>query len=259
MKRILSKAIYPLVAGVCLRMVMVLKFPAGAGDTVIYEQLATNWLKHGKYAMDIGGQAVPVDLRMPGYSAFLAVVYALTGHTGESARLAVMLAQVIVDMLGCVVIAALAVLLATLCSRQANCGRTFLAGVVAGGFVPVHGELCGGATDGGVGDVSDGSGAVDFGDVGGRGARRGAGVAARRMDDRERVLAMDGAGRIRSRVGHIVSAGGAAAAGDQPGAAGNVDVVARRDEEIREDGSADGVCLCDTADAVDGEECRQPA
>jgi len=129
MKRILSKAIYPLLAGVCLRMVMALKFPAGAGDTVIYEQLATNWVKHGKYAMDIGGQAVPVDLRMPGYPAFLAIIYVLTGRSGEDARLAVMLAQVVVDLLGCLLIGALAAVLVSLYSRQANRGRAFLAGL----------------------------------------------------------------------------------------------------------------------------------
>ncbi len=129
MKRILYKAIYPLLAGVCLRMAMALKFPAGAGDTVIYEQLATKWVKHGKYAMDIGGQAVPVDLRMPGYPAFLAIVYTLTGRSGEDARLAVMLAQVVVDLMSCLVIGALAAVLVSLYSRQANRGRAFLAGL----------------------------------------------------------------------------------------------------------------------------------
>jgi len=136
MKRILSKAIFPLLAGVCLRIVLVLKFPAGSGDTVIYEQLATNWLKHGKYAMDIAGQPVPVDLRMPGYPAFLALIYALTGHTGESARLEVMLAQVVVDLAGCVVIAALAGLLVSLYSPQANRGRAFLAGLWLAALCP---------------------------------------------------------------------------------------------------------------------------
>ena len=110
-------------------MLFVLKFPAGSGDTVIYEQLATNWLKHGKYAMDIAGQPVPVDLRMPGYPAFLALIYALTGRTGESARWSVMLTQVLVDLACCVVIAALAALLASLCSRQANRQRAFLVGL----------------------------------------------------------------------------------------------------------------------------------
>jgi hypothetical protein len=136
MKRIFSSPVFPLLAGACLRMLFVLKFPAGSGDTVIYEQLAANWLKHAKYAMDIAGQAVPVDLRMPGYPAFLALVYALTGRTGESARLPVMLAQVLVDLACCVVIAALAGLLVSLCSRQANRQRAFLASLWLAALCP---------------------------------------------------------------------------------------------------------------------------
>src|SRR5208283_3836110 len=136
MKRILSKAIYPLLAGVCLRIVLVLKFPAGSSDTVIYEQLATNWLKHGKYAMDIAGQPVPVDLRMPGYPAFLALISALTGRTGVSARPAVMFAQVLMDLACCVAIAALGALLVALCSRQAHLRRAFLAGLWLAALCP---------------------------------------------------------------------------------------------------------------------------
>ena len=136
MKRVFSSPIFPLLAGACLRMLFVLKFPAGSGDTVIYEQLATNWLKHGKFAMDIAGQQVPVDLRMPGYPAFLALVYALTGRIGESARLPLMLAQVLVDLACCVVIAALAALLVSLCSRQANRRRAFLVGLWLAALCP---------------------------------------------------------------------------------------------------------------------------
>src|SRR4029077_15373837 len=87
-------------------------FPANSGDMVLYEQIATNWLKHHVYAMDVAGAITPVDLRMPGYPAFLAVVYAMTGRTGADARLWVMLAQIAVDLLGCLVIARLASLLA---------------------------------------------------------------------------------------------------------------------------------------------------
>ncbi|HKM81007.1 MAG TPA: hypothetical protein VJY15_08615 [Candidatus Acidoferrum sp.] len=136
MKRIFSSPIFPLLAGACLRMLFVLKFPADSGDSVIYEQLATNWLKHGKYAMDIAGQPVPVDLRMPGYPAFLALVYALTDRTGESARLAVMLAQVLVDLACCVVAAVLAALLVSLCSRQANRKQAFLVGLWLAALCP---------------------------------------------------------------------------------------------------------------------------
>jgi hypothetical protein len=111
MKRILSHPLAALIAGSGLRLYFVLKFPATSGDTVLYEQIAANWLKHHVYAMDVGGAITPVNLRMPGYPAFLAIVYALTGRTGGDARLWVMLAQIGVDLLSCLVIARLAALL----------------------------------------------------------------------------------------------------------------------------------------------------
>jgi hypothetical protein len=129
MRRILSNPIVALSAGACLRLFFVLKFPAGSGDTVIYEQLATNWLKYGKYAMDIGGQPVPVDLRMPGYPAFLALLYAITGRTGENARLFLMLAQVFVDLATCILIGMLAAVLILWCNDQVKPRRAFVAGL----------------------------------------------------------------------------------------------------------------------------------
>ena len=125
MKRFFSNPVPPLVLGACLRLFFIFKYPTTGGDTVLYEQFATNWLKLGKFAMDINGQATPVDLRMPGYPAFLAVIYALTGRMGESARLAVMLAQVVVDLATCLVIAALAAMLARLCGAQSKERRVF--------------------------------------------------------------------------------------------------------------------------------------
>src|SRR5437660_4868296 len=112
MKRVFSNPLVALIAGLCLRLYFVLKFPANSSDTVLYEQIATNWLKHHVYAMTVSGAITPVDLRMPGYAAFLAMLYALTGRTGEDARLWVMLVQVGVDLLSCLVIARLAALLA---------------------------------------------------------------------------------------------------------------------------------------------------
>src|SRR6266436_6465654 len=112
MKRVFSNPLVALIAGLCLRLYFVLKFPASSGDTVLYEQIATNWLKHHVYAMDVGGVVTPVDLRMPGYPAFLAMIYALTGRTGADARLWAMLGQIAVDLLACLVIARLAALLA---------------------------------------------------------------------------------------------------------------------------------------------------
>ena len=125
MKRFFSAPILPLVAAAALRLLFVLRYPATGGDTVLYEQFATNWLKLGKFAMNIAGEPTPVDLRMPGYPAFLALVYAVTRRTAEAARLPVMLAQVLVDLATCVLIAALAASLARLC-RESDPRRTFL-------------------------------------------------------------------------------------------------------------------------------------
>jgi len=111
MKRIFSSSFAALLAGLCLRLLFVLKFPANSSDTVLYEQMATNWLKHGVYAMEVGGAIQPVDLRMPGYPAYLALVYWLSGRTGDAAHLLVMLGQVVVDTAGCVFVAWLAGLL----------------------------------------------------------------------------------------------------------------------------------------------------
>lgn len=112
MKRIFSHVVAALSVGLCLRLFFVLKYPAAnAADTVLYEQMATNWLQHHVYAMNVDGAIVPVDLRMPGYPAFLAFIYAITGKTGPAARFFVMLGQVAADLCACLVTAWLAALL----------------------------------------------------------------------------------------------------------------------------------------------------
>jgi len=126
MKRVFSNPIVALTAGLCLRLFFVLKFPASSGDTVLYEQIATNWLKHHIFGMDVGGVVTPVDLRMPGYPAFLVLSYALTGHTGADARLWVMLAQTFVDLLCCIFVAGLAGLLASLKPAAGTSRRVFV-------------------------------------------------------------------------------------------------------------------------------------
>lgn len=136
MKRFFSHPVLPLLAGAALRLLFVLKYPTASGDTVLYEQFATNWIKLGKLAMDIDGVATPVDLRMPGYPAFLAIVYAITGRTGENARLAVMLAQTLVDLAGCLVIAALAAVLVRLAGQPAKSKRVFLFALWLGALCP---------------------------------------------------------------------------------------------------------------------------
>src|SRR5215470_15866576 len=99
MRRIFSHPVFALAAGLCLRLLFVLKFPGESGDTALYEEIAKNWLKEHAYATGAYGALTPVDVRMPGYPAFLALVYAITGRDGEPARLWVMIAQVGIDLI----------------------------------------------------------------------------------------------------------------------------------------------------------------
>ena len=136
MKRIFSSPIAALTAGLCLRLLFVLKFPANSGDTVLYEQIAANWLQHHVYGMNVQGQIVPVDLRMPGYPAFLALIYFLSGQIGEAARLWVMVAQVLVDLLTCLLVAWLASLLILIVNDRARPERVFIAGLWLAALCP---------------------------------------------------------------------------------------------------------------------------
>jgi hypothetical protein len=102
-------------AAFALRLYFVWRFPFyDAGDTPIYQQLAHNWLQHGVYGLEISGRLTPVDIRTPGYPAFLAAIYAVFG---ESAR-AVMVAQAVVGVLTCFLVAAMAAVLAPKESRR---------------------------------------------------------------------------------------------------------------------------------------------
>jgi hypothetical protein len=136
MKRIFYSPVAALIAGVCLRLFFVLKYPANSGDTVLYEQIAANWLQHHVYAMNVHDQVTPVDMRMPGYPAFLALIYALSGRVGEAARLWVMLAQVMVDLLTCLLTAGLAALLVLIANNRARPQGVFLAALWLAALCP---------------------------------------------------------------------------------------------------------------------------
>ncbi|MGH9773536.1 MAG: hypothetical protein ACRD50_01150 [Candidatus Acidiferrales bacterium] len=116
-----KQLIAALTAGLALRLFFILKFPFYSGDTKFYEELARNWLDHGVYGLFIQGRLMPVDMRMPGYPAFLAVIYAALGRT----RIAIMIAQAMVDLGTCV----LAALLAARLASPANRTRAATAGL----------------------------------------------------------------------------------------------------------------------------------
>lgn len=73
------------------------------GDSLVYGELAKNWILHGVYGLADSGQLIPVDIRMPGYPAFLAACFRLFGleHYGAVVRV-----QAAIDLATCFLIAA---------------------------------------------------------------------------------------------------------------------------------------------------------
>jgi uncharacterized membrane protein YtjA (UPF0391 family) len=116
-------------AGLALRVFFVLKFPVTeSGDAPFYIELAWNWLKKGVYGFPVNGQLTPVDMRVPGYPAFLAAVFAFAGNSPRAA----MLAQVVMDMATCFLIALIAARLAPEAARR----RVTLAGLWLAALCP---------------------------------------------------------------------------------------------------------------------------
>lgn len=111
----LAFAILALVAGLVLRLYFVSTFPAqGSGDAPFYIELAWNWLKNGVYGFPIDGVLTPVDMRVPGYPAFLAAIFTFAGKSEH----AVMLVQIFVDLATCILTALIAARLAPAISRR---------------------------------------------------------------------------------------------------------------------------------------------
>jgi 4-amino-4-deoxy-L-arabinose transferase-like glycosyltransferase len=110
-----------LAAGLALRLLFIWRFPFYSGDTKFYEELARNWLDHGVYGLYVRGALTAVDMRVPGYPAFLATIYFAVGR---SARV-VMVVQALVDLATCVTVALIAARLA-LVSRRTVAGTAAL-------------------------------------------------------------------------------------------------------------------------------------
>ena len=116
-------------AGLALRLFFVLNFPAtGSGDSPFYIELAWNWLKNGVYGALVDGKLMLLDARAPGYPAFLAAIFTVAGNSSR----AVMLAQVVVDLATCFLIAMIAARLAPESARR----RVALAGLWLAALCP---------------------------------------------------------------------------------------------------------------------------
>ena len=92
-------------AGLFLRLFFYFRFPHITGDSFIYGDIARNWLDHGIYGLTHAEGVRPTWIRLPGYPAFLAACFVLFGREHYHA---VLLVQIVLDLLGCFVIADLA-------------------------------------------------------------------------------------------------------------------------------------------------------
>jgi 4-amino-4-deoxy-L-arabinose transferase-like glycosyltransferase len=92
-------------AGLILRVLFLVYFPAVTDDSRVYADFASSWLQHGIYGLSQSGQIVPADTRLPGYPAFLAAIFALFGPGNFKA---VMLVQILADLGTCAIVADLA-------------------------------------------------------------------------------------------------------------------------------------------------------
>jgi 4-amino-4-deoxy-L-arabinose transferase-like glycosyltransferase len=85
-------------AAVLLRLFFICRFPGVVTDSFVYGDIAKNWLQHGIYGLSGPDEISPTYIRLPGYPAFLAFIFAIFGM--EHYR-AVLFVQMFVDLGTC--------------------------------------------------------------------------------------------------------------------------------------------------------------
>ena len=92
-------------AAFALRLLFVIRFPNLTPDGIVYGDIAKNWLLHHVYGLSGPSGPVPTYIRLPGYPAFLAGLWAVFGVEHYNAA---RFAQVFIDVGTCFIIADLA-------------------------------------------------------------------------------------------------------------------------------------------------------
>src|SRR3954469_17440439 len=85
-------------AALLLRLLFIFRFPGVVTDSFVYGDIAKNWLQHGIYGLSGPDEISPTYIRLPGYPAFLAFIFAIFGM--EHYR-AVLFVQMFVDLGTC--------------------------------------------------------------------------------------------------------------------------------------------------------------
>jgi 4-amino-4-deoxy-L-arabinose transferase-like glycosyltransferase len=123
-----------LIGGIALRLLFIWRFPAITADSFVYGDIAKNWLQHGIYGLSGRYAISPTQIRLPGYPAFLAVVFAIFGP--EHYRAALVL-QMLVDIGTCFLIADIA--------RRLSSWRTAKVAFLLSAFCPFLANYTGAA------------------------------------------------------------------------------------------------------------------
>ena len=92
-------------AGVALRLLFIFRFPGVTSDSFVYGDIAKNWLLRGIYGLSGVNEVSPTYIRLPGYPAFLAALFAIFGM--EHYR-AVLVLQMFIDIGTCFLVGDLA-------------------------------------------------------------------------------------------------------------------------------------------------------
>jgi 4-amino-4-deoxy-L-arabinose transferase-like glycosyltransferase len=99
-----------LAAGAGLRLWMIHAHPQIQGDSLVYGDIAANWLRHGVYGHSVGHDTgiitvEPTLVRLPGYPGFLALCFAVFG---VAKYYPVLYLQALIDLISCLLIAGFA-------------------------------------------------------------------------------------------------------------------------------------------------------
>ena len=96
----------PLALGLALRLWFIAHLARIDGDTLLYGDIAKNWLEYGVYGFSRTGVVPrPTLIRLPGYPIFLAACFRVFGSEHYTA---VMVVQSVIDLFTCLIISALA-------------------------------------------------------------------------------------------------------------------------------------------------------
>ncbi|MGH9524961.1 MAG: hypothetical protein ACRD3E_20740 [Terriglobales bacterium] len=97
------------ILGIALRLIFVFRLMVITPDSLVYGDLATNWIQQHVYGLSGANGAMAVDIRLPGYPAYLAVCFLIAGIDHYRAAC---IGQVLVDLATCFVVAKLALRMA---------------------------------------------------------------------------------------------------------------------------------------------------